>query len=174
MFDAEPGLIHREQDMFSVYGYQNVNLVVWQTMNIEAVRKVDEVHARRHLELGRRLSFISVLTPQVGFPDSEVRAEVQELQARWRAGIGCFVAVLEADGMWRSALRGFLAALQALAPQSDGRVHLAGSLGYAAAWLIEPHARVTGVRLDRAALKEFLERARRTAPALRSATTELV
>jgi hypothetical protein len=106
-----------------------------------------------------------VLTARVSFPDSEVRAEIQSLQTGWRASMGCFVAVLEAEGMWRSAVWGFLTALQAVAPESDGRLHLAATLGAAAAWLVEPHARLTGVRLDRTALKDFLEAARRAAAA---------
>lgn len=174
MFDAKSGLMHRQPGVFSAYAHRNVHLVIWESMSVEAVRAVDQVHARRHRELGQRVSFISVLTPQVGFPDAQVRAEVHALQARWRGGIGCFVAVLEADGMWRSALRGFLTALQAVAPQSDGRVHLAGTLAYAAAWLIEPHARVTGVRLERASLKDFLERSRRAAPCTTAAAGDLV
>lgn len=150
------------------YGYDNVNLVIWEnTLSVEALHMADRVHAKRHGELGRRLSLVSVLTARVGFPSSQVRAEVHALQVRWRPAIGCFVAVLESDGMWRSALRGFLTTVQSLAPDSDGRLHLAANVAAAAAWLVEPHARVTGVKLDRAALKRAFEQARHGgAPAL--------
>lgn len=164
------GLLHRQSGEFVVYGYDNVNLVVWEnTISVDALHRVDGVHARRHRELGKRLSLVSVLTARVGFPSAQVRTEIHALQVRWRPAIGCFVAVLEADGMWRSALRGFLTAVQSLAPESDGRLHLASSLGGAAAWLVEPHARVTGVKLERTALKQALEQARR-AGAPQSAT----
>jgi hypothetical protein len=164
MFDVRDGLLHHQPGEFSAFGHENVNVVFWHnSLSVATVRAADRVHARRGAELGRKLSFVSVLSARVAFPDSDVRAEVHALQARWRASIGCFVAVVEADGMWRSAARGFLTALQAVAPESDGRLHLSSTLGAAAAWLVEPHARMTGVRLDRAALNNFFEGARRAA-----------
>ena len=162
MQEAKHGLLHRQPDEFVAYGYDNVTLVVWDnTISVDALQRVDRVHARRHRELGRRMSLVSVLTAAVGFPNSQVRAEIHALQLRWRPAIGCFVAVLEVGGMWRSALSGFLTTVQSLAPESDGRLHLVATVGAAAAWLVEPHARVTGVQLDRAELKRALEQARR-------------
>lgn len=165
MLEATGGLIHHERGLFAAYSYQNVNLVVWENaLDLDAVRIVDQVHAGRQRALGCRLSLVSVLTSRVGFPSAQVRAEIHALQVRWRPVVGCFVAVLESDGMWRSAVRGFLGAMQALAPESDGRIHLTANLGTAASWLVEPHARVTGVKLDGRALRDFFERSRRAPP----------
>lgn len=165
MLEASGGLIHHEKGIFLAYSYQNVNLVVWEdALDLSAVRLVDQVHTRWQRAIGTRLSLVSVLTPRVGFPSAQVRAEIHALQVRWRPTIGCFVAVLETDGMWRSAVRGFLGAIQALAPDGEGRIQLTTNLGTAASWLVEPHERVTGVKLDVRALKEFFERSRHGVP----------
>ena len=80
------------------------HVVIWHnSLSLEAVMAAHNVHARRGHELGKRLSFVSVLSARVAF---QFRG-AGRIQGSRSAGVQVSLlrGGVEADGMWRSAVR---------------------------------------------------------------------
>lgn len=148
---------------FRAYGgYRNLDLVVWTgRITFEGAQHISAFATRRYRELGKRVSTVHLMgvDARLGLPDQATRSELVEMRKQHRHTVGCLAVVIEAGGMWGSAVRGLINSLVAVSPQRYS-LTIAGSLREAAQWLPKPHARATGVELDPEELSRYIESVR--------------
>lgn len=139
--DSLPGVV-------TIYGYKNVNLIVWDgPANVEAVEVLGRVTARRRRTHPEGLSAVHVVRTQITMPDAEVREAIVKLMKQVEGVVGAIAFVVGGGGFWASSLRSLITGMKMLS-RSSFELRLHGGLDEAAAWLPAAHMKRTGVQLE--------------------------
>jgi len=160
-------VIHSLAGEHAVYRWKNIDVCVWHKTVNEAGVAVLEALARgqakaQELHAATR-SMIHITLGTAGLPSAAVRRELSRLSERHGKPLGCLVAVIEHDGFAASALRGITTGLLTFTTKAATH-RIVRDVEQAAAWLPEPHARVTGVHIDERELRHALQAMRATIP----------
>lgn len=143
-------------DGYLFAGYHNVLIAIWTAQGtgerIAALDRVTAPFARKHPEGFSSVQFIAKGLP---LANSEARERLIALMRRHHDELGCIGTVLDGSGFLASATRSLILGMRLLAPQSFDMQTYA-SIPELSAWLPGPHAKRTGVTLDRAKLQDVL------------------
>lgn len=105
---------------------------------------------------GERGSSVHLLDPSVGFPDSATRESLAKLSRDSANELGCMCVVLQGDGFWASAIRGFLTGLHTLAPNMFD-IHASATTAQVLSYLPAAHLKRTGTPVSAADLQRLLD-----------------
>ncbi|MET0342295.1 MAG: hypothetical protein ABW252_14925 [Polyangiales bacterium] len=154
---ASHAVVDRHADEYTVWGYQNVDMVLWtRAPTVTGIERFHALIPRRLSEAGAsRLSVVHVGLASARLPSLDARSAFTKVARKWRSAIGALAVVVEQEGWVGSTLRGLAAGIVVLSGQRL-TMRIASHVGEAAAWLPEPHLRETGVALDPAELYDVL------------------
>jgi hypothetical protein len=153
VMDAEPGA-------FWFGAWRNVNLIVWwQGATLDAVQRLERTNPIRFASHPERMSAVHVVTETAGVPTPEARDALVTANNAWGHTVGCAVVIMERDGLVGLAVRSAVTGLIMLAPKHF-RIKVFDNVDDAAPWLVEHHARSTGVQLTLADTRSVLHAAR--------------
>jgi hypothetical protein len=159
-----PTLLYEVPGEFVHFAWNNVELIVWSgTASAAGVQRLSQASTQRARELKVKVSYVHVVAAGAGLPDADARGEFKQLRIRTTPWMACFVCVIESDGFWASAMRGLVTSLMTLQGERV-TMKILGSLAEAAAWLPEPHARLSGIAIAQTQLMRVLEFARASRP----------
>lgn len=168
---ASHAIVDHHDDEYTVWGYQNVDTVIWRdTPTVAGIERFHALIPRRLKETGaHRISVVMLGVARARIPGLDVRSAWAEVGRRWRGHMGALSIVIEHEGFVGSAVRGLATGVVMLSGQRF-TMRIASHVGEVAAWLPEPHLRETGVALDPAELYDVLTEIRTEARQRRGAT----
>jgi hypothetical protein len=144
----------------SVYAWKNVDVLIWENSpTVTLLASTGPLLEERVRESAGPVSVVHVVQSGLQLPDEATRSAIKEFSEKYNAAIANLVLVLELTGFQGSAIRGAFTGMLLLT-RKRASTHVAKTLEEAASWLPEPHARATGVQIDRLELLSVLERAR--------------
>lgn len=114
---ASAELVDFYTGFFAVYGYGNVDMVVWD--NAPSLPAFDHLSCMIEARVQKysRMCVIHVATSTVGLPAPEVHAGFATIGLRWWREIVCVAVVIEHEGFLASALRGLAMSVQQMVPR---------------------------------------------------------
>lgn len=152
--DVEPGY-------FWFGAYRNFNLLVWHAgADVDAIERLERTNPERVKAHPERLSTVHIVAAgSGGGPTPAARDALNEMHARYGHTVGCAAVVIERAGLMGVAVRSAVTGIIMLAPKHY-RIKVFDNVGEAAPWLVENHARSTGVEVALPDLQAVLQVAR--------------
>jgi len=140
--------------------YHNFNLLVWRRgADMDAVERLERTNPERVKAHPERISTVHIVTPEARPPAPETRDALNAMHARYAHTVGCAAVVLELGGFMGLAVRSAVTGMIMLAPKHY-RIKVFNQVDEAAPWLVDNHARSTGVEVALPDLLEVLHVAR--------------
>lgn len=169
---AEPIILEATPGELWFGAWGPINAVIWARLaTVDMVTRINRGLAARYDALDHtRMSTIHVVLPDVGPPDTDVRAALVDMNERWEHAVACGAVVIERAGWAGVALRSAITGIIMLAPKHY-RVKVFDELESCAPWVAEQHSRVTSVPVEAAQLLQCLHHAHRAASSINSAAT---
>lgn len=157
--DAEPGA-------FWFGAYRNFNLLVWHRgTDLAAVERLERTNPERVAAHPERITTVHIVTAHASSPPTpEARDALNVMHARYAHTVGCAAVVIERGGFTGVAVRSAVTGLIMLAPKHY-RIKVFDHVDEAAPWLVENHARSTGVEVTLPDLMAVLHAARESGKA---------
>ena len=165
VLDAQP-------DVFTFCTWGNVNIHVWWAPLVEpmverlgAFSSATILRSRAEPRASTRprragMSFVHIVTEDVGVPDPETRSALLALGKRFENDVGPTAVVVGGEGFWASALRGAITGLWLAVPKSMP-MRMCGSIEEVAGWLPAKHLESNGSPIDADELIQVLQEASR-------------
>ena len=152
----EPTLLDREPGIVSVYGFENITLIVWHAQPTErAVDRLHRVTERRRKQYPNGISVIHLVKVDIALPDQPTRDAFVRLMKSSNGALACVAVVVGGAGFWASTARSMITGMRVLARgQFDMRLH--GEISEVVKWLPERHAARTGMHVEPAHLSRIL------------------
>lgn len=148
-FGGEPGVI-------SLYGYENVTIIVWHGRpTVAAAEALTRVSQRRRAEFPHGISAVHLVQVTSEMPDGPTRDAFVKLLREGGGKLAVLCVVVRGGGFWASATRSLLTGLRVLSRGSfDLGLHT--DLGAAIDYLLPRHHAKTGVPIGREQLSAVL------------------
>ena len=128
--------------------FRNFNILVWHTYaKKEDVVRIDATNPARTAAHPEKISTVHINHDTVVTPDPEVRDAFNAMHARWGHTVGCGAIIIEQQGLKGVALRSMIAGMSMIAPKHY-RIRAFDAVTSAVPWIVEHHARSTGVTID--------------------------
>ena len=140
--------------------WRNLTIGVWSgDASVDVIRRIDATNPERTQAHPEGISTVHIVTPTANPPDAATRAALNDMHARWGHTVGCAVVVIEHGGLAGAAVRGAVTGMAMLAPKRY-RLKVFDTIAPVTSWLVEQHARSTGVQLNPQDVIAVLRRAR--------------
>lgn len=146
-----------QDDEHLIATFQNVIVTVWGTRS--TVATIEHLDSAAHQLWARHptgISSLHLILHSEGMPDGAARAALNKLTDVHAPHLACVATLVQGSGFWASAMRGLLTSLHFLV-RRPFKARICASLEEMASWLVEPHARMTGVTLERDAVCSILQ-----------------
>lgn len=144
-----------------VWSWLNVEIVHWYGRPTGVAAKTLWTLTNKLLEDAgddTRISFVHVVSNEVGMPDAETRNVLVESSKQHETRIGVAALVVNGTGFWASALRGVATSITILIPKTV-QVRICGSPEELIPWFPTEHERRTGVAIEADAFVHVLAKA---------------
>jgi hypothetical protein len=145
---AVPEPLGGEPGVVSLYGFENITIVVWHaTPTLVAAQHLARVSQRRRVEFAHGLSVVHLVPGRFDMPDGPTRDAFVKLLRDGGGKLAVLGVVVGAGGFWASALRSLVTGLRVVSRGSfDLGLHteIRGVVDY----LVPRHLTHTGVAVD--------------------------
>ncbi len=143
-----PDLLDSEPGAFSVFGWQNLTIVIWARQATGAtVARLAHVTEAKAREFHEGFSNVHIVKNGAGMPTPEARDGFVKMMAKHSAELACVGTVLLGSGFWVSALQSVTTGMRMISPRSfDHRIN--NSLEALVGWLPKEHRARTGVSIN--------------------------
>ena len=131
--------------MVSLYGYENITVIVWHAKpTVAAAQQLARVSQRRRAEFAHGISAVHLVQATFQMPDGPTRDEFVKLLRDGGGKLAVLCVIVGEGGFWASALRSLITGLRVLSRDSfDMAVHT--DIAEAVEYLQPRHLAKTGV-----------------------------
>jgi hypothetical protein len=140
-FGGEPGVV-------SLYGYENITIIVWHAKpTLAAAQHLARVSQRRRAEFAHGISAVHLVQATFEMPDGPTRDEFVRLLRDGGGKLAVLCLIVGEGGFWASALRSLITGLRVLSRGSFD-IGLHTDISEAVEYLHPRHLAKTGVAIS--------------------------